>query len=90
MRGLTGKINNLNNDPRSRAILELKLAIKPYTPEQKLWFAVIEQAVWDMGKKIPRGSHYFFKRKQPLAWICDNLNIDPSVIFRVLKKCEVL
>lgn len=90
VRGMTGKCNYKGGMGKQRAILQLKMAIDPYTPEEKLWFEVIAQAIKDMGLKFPLGSDYFFKRKQPITWICDNLDIDPSIIFRTLKKCEVL
>lgn len=91
MRGLTGKISNLKDDSKRRAILKLKLAIEPYTPEQKLWFRVIEQAIEDLGHKQRRHrSDYFFKNPNSLKMICEHLNTDISVIFRVLKNCAVL
>lgn len=91
VRGLTGKISKLKDDSKRRAILKLKLAIEPYTPEQKLWFRVIEQAIEDLGHKQRRHrSDYFFTNPRALTFICEHLNTDASVIFRTLKSYEVL
>jgi len=91
MRGLTGKISHLKMDMKRKAILKLKIAIELITPEQKLWFRVIEQAILDIGhQKRQYRSDYFFKNSGMFTWICEYLNTDPSVIFRVLKTCEVL
>jgi len=91
MRGLTGKISNLKNDNRRRAILKLKLAIELITPEQKLWFRVIEQAILDIGHKQRRyRSDYLFQNPGTLELICDHMDTNVSVIFRTLKSCEIL
>ena len=91
MHGMTGKISHLKNDSKRKAILKLKIAIELITPEQKLWFRVIEQAILDIGHRQNRyRSEYFFENPDMLTWICEYLNTDQSVIFRVLKTCEVL
>lgn len=87
---MTGKYKSLQSDIKRKAILKITLVIEPYSPEEKLWFRVIEQAIWDLGLPNHNSSDYFFKKSKSLDRICECLNIDTSIIFRILKSCEVL
>jgi len=80
---------------KRKAIIRLRVRIAPDTPEKMLWFAVLAQAVMDIGKKRRKktfSKHYwnsdtFFTNRYPdrLTEISDYLDTDRSYILMILK-----
>ena len=84
---------------KRKAIIRLRIRIAPDTPEKMLWFAVLAQAVMDIGKKRRKKTfvkHYwnsdtFFTNRYPdrLIEVSDYLDTDRTYILRILKDEDV-
>ena len=85
---LTGRFAKLSIEPRYQACLVLKSIIEPDMPERQLWFAVLERAIMDIGRKDLHNSDYFFECDS-LRAVSDRLNTYPEIIIRILNKFEI-
>ena len=79
---------------KRKAIIRLRVRIAPDTPDKMLWFAVLSQAVMDIGKKHRKKfiKHYwnsdtFFTNRHPerLTEVSDYLDTDRTYILMILK-----
>jgi len=84
-----GKVNLQKTGLKFKAILQLRQAVEPETPEQNLWFAILERAILDLHRKDMFSSNWFFSNPDNLTAISSALGTWPSVILRILTKCEI-
>jgi len=83
---IAGRTTHLISDQKRLACLKLKMTINPDPGEQSLCFAVLERAVKDIGLSNRNNSEHFFAYPIILPEICEDLDIDLSVIYRILKQ----
>lgn len=56
------------------------------TKEQYLWFAVLDRAIRDIRKGRNLSSGRFFRYPdESMAYVCENIDVEPSLIYRVLE-----
>ncbi len=85
---------------KRRAIRRLHIGVSPDTPEEKLWFAVLGQAVLDIGLKDKvhkyRRDYWnadsFFRKGglSGLEKLCDFIDSDVDYVLKILYEEKVL
>ena len=93
MNGLRWKVKE-----KAKAVRKLKTAISIDSPEMKLWFAVLERAIFDIGEKdkvIPykkyawNSDHFFFNPNRKREEIQETLELNEEFLFSTLREHNV-
>ncbi len=71
-------------------IMQLKLAVRPVEPEEKMIFGILAQAIEDIDNPIVEDNSRGDWRNNHLAPVCETLGLDYEYVCRVINKNKLL
>ena len=81
---------NSLKERKDLALIQLRKTANPVEPEEKMYFAVLEQAIEDIEDPDPRNNSRKAWNSGHLTPICDTIGLDYEFVLRILGEQNLL